>query len=238
VAYDHRGHGRSSGSPRTFTTDALADDLQAVLEAVLPDGEQAVLVGHSMGAMTIAAWAGRHPDEVSRRATSAVFLSTGVDRLSLDSTFIPLPPRLAPVQARLQGAVLGGYGPLVGSSSVLLTKWFSVSSLASPADVDACARMMRSTRPSSRARWARVMAELDLLDDLQHLTVPTTVVVGTADRITPPVYARRLAERLPSLVELVELPGVGHMTPIEAPDDVEDHIRKAVTSSASERTSA
>ena len=229
VVYDQRGHARSTGAPSSFSVDALGDDLQAVLEAVLADGEQAVLVGHSMGAMSVAAWAGRHPDEVQRRASAALLLSTGVDRLSRESTFLPLPARLAPLQAHVQGRILGSGGPLPGRTTVLLTKWFSVSPLATPAEVDLCAQLMRSADPRSRARWSRVMGDLDLLDALAHLTVPTTVVVGSADRLTPPVYAARVAAALPSLVELVELPGVGHMTPLEAPDTVEALVRTAVS---------
>jgi surfactin synthase thioesterase subunit len=50
-----RPHGRQSRARDRcdFSTDALADDLQAVLDAALPDGRRAVLVGHSLGAMSI-----------------------------------------------------------------------------------------------------------------------------------------------------------------------------------------
>jgi hypothetical protein len=49
IAYDLRGHGESSAHDRCdFSTDALADDLQAVLEAAVPDGRRALLVGHSL----------------------------------------------------------------------------------------------------------------------------------------------------------------------------------------------
>ncbi|WP_158102180.1 alpha/beta fold hydrolase, partial [Streptomyces glaucescens] len=58
IAYDQRGHGRSPAS-RSCSTDALADDLEAVLAATLAPGEKAVLAGHSMGGMTVLAAAGR-----------------------------------------------------------------------------------------------------------------------------------------------------------------------------------
>ena len=54
VAYDQRGHGRTPASP-VCSTDALADDLEAVLTATLAPGEQAVVAGHSMGGMTVMA---------------------------------------------------------------------------------------------------------------------------------------------------------------------------------------
>jgi pimeloyl-ACP methyl ester carboxylesterase len=71
VASDFRGHGRSDpAATGDYTIDAFGDDLQAVLEATVPAGERALLAGHSMGAMAIVAWAGRHPDEVAQRASA------------------------------------------------------------------------------------------------------------------------------------------------------------------------
>jgi pimeloyl-ACP methyl ester carboxylesterase len=64
------------------------------------------------------------------------------------------------------------------------------------------------------------MATFDLHDGLAHLDVPTTVLVGTADRLTPPVHARRMVAALPQAAPLVELPDVGHMTPVEAAETV------------------
>src|ERR1041384_7165641 len=55
LAYDARGHGRATAtgvSSETATVGRLADDLAEFLEAVLADGQRAVLVGHSLGGMT------------------------------------------------------------------------------------------------------------------------------------------------------------------------------------------
>lgn len=56
--------------------------------------------------------------------------------------------------------------------------------------------------------------------------VPTAVLVGTADRMTPPVHARALVAALPNCVGITELPGLGHMTPVEAPELVSARIRE------------
>jgi pimeloyl-ACP methyl ester carboxylesterase len=58
------------------------------------------------------------------------------------------------------------------------------------------------------------------------LAVPTAVVVGTADRMTPPVHARALVAALPQCVGSTELTGLGHMTPVEAPELVSGKIRE------------
>lgn len=227
VAYDQRGHGRSTGEHTAFCTDVLGDDLQAVLQAVLADGERAVVVGHSMGAMAVAAWAGRHPDEVGRRASAAVLLNTGLDGLSWESTFLPGRGRLS---GRAQRALLARPDALVGPVSLTAAglRHLAFARDASPAAVDLGTRLMRATDRRHRAAWADVMGDLHLLAEARFLTVPTTVVASDRDRLTPPVYARRFAAELPQLVELVELTGVGHMTPLEAPDAVAALIRSTV----------
>jgi pimeloyl-ACP methyl ester carboxylesterase len=74
-----------------------------------------------------------------------------------------------------------------------------------------------------------VLEGLDLETGVRELTVPTEVLVGTADRLTPPVHARELVAALPYCVGSTELPGLGHMTPVEAPELVNGKIRELVT---------
>src|SRR3954452_24800883 len=87
VAFDLRGHGRSTPSPAgDYRPSAFAADISAVLEAVLEPDEKAVLVGHSLGAMSLAAWAREFPEEVPRRAAALAMLSTGLGDLVTVST--------------------------------------------------------------------------------------------------------------------------------------------------------
>jgi pimeloyl-ACP methyl ester carboxylesterase len=74
-----------------------------------------------------------------------------------------------------------------------------------------------------------VLHLLDLDHGVGRLSVPTAVLVGTADRLTPPVQAHRIAAALPHSLGVTELPGVGHMTPVEEPDLVTARIRELVT---------
>nr|MDT0667478.1 alpha/beta fold hydrolase [Micromonospora sp. DSM 115978] len=98
VAYDQRGHGRSwNGTTTGFTLDALADDLRAVIEATVPPGRRAVLVGHSMGAMATIAFARRHHDLLADRVAAVVLASTGVRELTPTAAFLGLPRLLDPL---------------------------------------------------------------------------------------------------------------------------------------------
>lgn len=90
VAYDQRGHGESEYGSSPLTMDLLADDLAAVLDAALLSGQQAVLVGHSLGGMTLQAWAGRYPDRVRKQALAVLLTNTAADRLILETTVVPL----------------------------------------------------------------------------------------------------------------------------------------------------
>jgi pimeloyl-ACP methyl ester carboxylesterase len=75
-----------------------------------------------------------------------------------------------------------------------------------------------------RAAFGATLSDLDLGDALQALTVPTVVIAGEQDRLTPPVHARSIAAALPDAAILV-LPGVGHCAPIEAHSEVTEQIR-------------
>ncbi|MCM2579094.1 alpha/beta fold hydrolase [Streptomyces meridianus] len=227
VVYDQRGHGRSPApAPGGYSTQALADDLEAVLAATLEPGERAVLAGHSMGAMTIMAAADR--PTVLARAAAAVLCSTGSSRLLGECTVVPL--RSAGASHRVHRALLGSSLPLgpVTPLARKILKYATMGRAATPEMVDACARIVHACPRKVRAAWAEVLAELDLDSGVRQLSVPTVVVAGTADRLTPVAHARRIAEALPESAGLVELEGLGHMTPVEASGEVSAVIRRLV----------
>ena len=231
VAYDQRGHGRSAtGSDVLLGPDQLADDLAAVLDATVPRGRRALLVGHSMGAMGIVAWADRHPDQLRRIAAATLLASTGVGDTVADSLLVPVPLVPAKVRAALTRAFLGASLPIGprGPLTFRGVRYVALSRAASPAQVALCERMILGCPTDARARWATAMDEMDLTPALRRLTVPTSVLVGLADRLTPPVYSRRIADAAPRLERLVELPEVGHMSTLEAPAAVNAEIRRLV----------
>ncbi|MFJ4515870.1 alpha/beta fold hydrolase [Streptomyces sp. NPDC088816] len=223
IAYDQRGHGRSPAS-RGYGTDALADDLEAVLAATLAPGEKAVIAGHSMGGMTVMAAAGRAG---FREHTAAVLLcSTGSSRLVARSTVVPIPagrPR-----TWLTRRVLGSRAPLgpVTPLARRILKYATMGPGSAPHMVDACARIVHACPRRARHAWSQVLDGLDLDIHVRQLRVPVAVVTGTSDRLTPPEHARSLAAALPDCLGLTELPGLGHMTPVEDPGTVTGKIRE------------
>ncbi len=225
ITYDQRGHGRSPASP-ACSTDALADDLVAVLKATLAPGEKAVLAGHSMGGMTVLAASAR--PEVKEHAAAVLLCSTGASRLVAESTVVPLRPGRA--RTWLTKKILGSRAPLgpVTPLARRVLKYGTMGPGSAPHMVEACARIVHACPRKVRHAWSQVLDALDLDHGVPQLTVPTAVVVGTADRLTPPVHARSLAAALPACTGLTELPGVGHMTPVEAPELVSTRIRELV----------
>jgi pimeloyl-ACP methyl ester carboxylesterase len=99
----------------------------------------------------------------------------------------------------------------------------------------AVARIVQSCPRRVRAEWGRVLAGLDLTARLPLLDLPAAVLYGTADRLTPPAHARRLAAALPRPAGVRELPGIGHMTPVEAPGEVAAAVRALVRAHGADR---
>ncbi|NUL04397.1 alpha/beta hydrolase [Streptomyces lunaelactis] len=224
VVYDQRGHGRTAAA--AVGTDVLADDLEAVLASVLAPGEKAVLAGHSMGGMTLMAASGRAA--FAEHAAAVLLCSTGSSRLIAESLVLPM--RAGRLRTRITRLILGARAPLgpVTPLSKRILKYATMGPGSAPERVAECARIVHACPRKSRVAWAHVLGELDLDAGVRELRVPAVVVAGTADRLTPIVLARRLAAELPLCVELVELAGMGHMTPVEAPEVVTAKIRELV----------
>lgn len=231
IAYDQRGHGRSPASP-ACSTEALADDLEAVLAATLEPGQKAVIAGHSMGGMTVMAAAAR--PRFQAHAAAVLLCSTGSARLVAEARVVPL--RAGRVRTWLTARLLGSRAPLGPVTPVAkrILRYATMGPGSSPEMVEACARVVHACPRDVRHAWSLVLEGLDLEGGLRGLTAPTHVVVGTADRLTPPVHARTLVAALPNCVGGTELPGLGHMTPVEAPELVTGRIRELVIAYAAD----
>jgi pimeloyl-ACP methyl ester carboxylesterase len=220
IAYDLRGHGRS-GAPadHDWSLDTFGADLEAVLDACV-DGP-ALLAGHSLGAMTIAAWAGDH--DVASRARAVAMINTGLGDLVSEALLLRTPDGLAQARQTIGSLLLGAGVPLPTRPDPVshrAVRSIALCGDASPAAVRYSERMILSCKPRVRAACGREMARMDLLDNVRHITVPTAVVHGDRDLLTPAAHAHRLAEALPNCVAEVTLRDSGHMGPLERPDEV------------------
>lgn len=224
VLYDQRGHGRTPAArPEAYTPATLSDDLVAVLGETLEPGERAVLGGHSMGGMTLMAAADR--PELHEHAAALLLCSTGGRNLAQESTVFPF--RSAAARRRSHRLLLTAKAPL-GPSTPLTRralKYATMGRRSDAAQVEACARLVHACPVKVRGAWGRVLTQLDVVAKLPKLTVPAAVLVGTADRMTPTVHARELADALPQPAGFHALEGLGHMTPIESPETVAEVLR-------------
>jgi pimeloyl-ACP methyl ester carboxylesterase len=223
VAYDLRGHGDSDpAAAGDYSIARFGEDLQAVLVSCAPDPGRTVVAGHSLGAMAIVAWAERH--QVTERVAAAVLLNTGVGDLIAEQLLIPLPKVAQAVnRAVAVHGLLGNRAPLPRFSNPLihgLIRYVAFGPTATPAQIAFYERMLIASPPDARASIGIALSEIELYDALPRLTVPTVVIAGERDRLTPPSHARRIAELLPALERLLVLPDTGHMAPLERPAEV------------------
>lgn len=232
VAFDLRGHGDSEAAQSgDYSIARFGEDLDAVLAACATDPARTIVVGHSLGAMTIVSWAQDH--NVAARVAAAALLNTGVGDLIAEQLLVPVPSIAKALnQTIATRGFLASRAPLPRFSNPLtygLVRYVAFGPTASPAQVAFYERMLIASPPDARADIGIALSELELHDALPRLTVPTTVIAGESDRLTPPSHARRIAESLPQLEQLVILPRTGHMAPLERPHDVTQALTSLAT---------
>jgi pimeloyl-ACP methyl ester carboxylesterase len=221
VRYDHRGHGRSDGTPESDATiDNLARDLAAVVDHLAPEGPL-VLAGHSMGGMAMMALAEHRPELFADRVAGAAFVSTSGGEL--DRVTLGLPkvlgtrmrerlPRLLAARARMLERRTRTRPPTIESRVV---RRLLLGRPVRPEDHRVVLEDLIATPADSMCGFFTDLMLHDRGTALAALeTVPVRVLVGDRDKLTPPSHARRLAEIVPS-AEVEVLPGAGHMLPLE-----------------------
>ncbi|MGH2868093.1 MAG: alpha/beta fold hydrolase [Solirubrobacteraceae bacterium] len=221
VAYDLRGHGASGpATDHDYSLERFGEDLEAVLVATTPEQRLPTVAGHSLGAMSIAAWAEHH--DVSARARAAALINAGLgDLIAGHLLFGDLVKRLeSPLLSRL---VLGSRTPLPPFSTPVqqaVIRHAAFGPTATAGQVAFYEQMLIGTPREARAASGVALTDMNLWHAVARLTIPTLVVAGERDRLTPPAHARRIAETLPHPAGLLVLPETGHMGPLERPQEV------------------
>ena len=232
VFVDQRAHGRSDrGDDDAMTLAQLGHDLAAVLDAVAPDGP-VVLVGHSMGGMTVMSLAKERPDLVGTRVVGAVLVATSAAGVA--EALVPIPGRIADVLSskvlprvqRVAGRPLVAAGRRAGSDlNFVFTKLWGFGDNPSPSQVELVERMTSATPLDVLLAFVPTFRQHDLYDGLSVLaTIPTLVFGGTRDRITPYGHSEEIARRIPG-THFVSVAGAGHMLMVERAPLVNLHLR-------------
>jgi pimeloyl-ACP methyl ester carboxylesterase len=232
IAFDHRGHGRS-GVPRRcgYSLKHLASDLDCVLEATVAPHERAILAGHSMGGITIAAWSARYRHKVHRRADAVALINTTTGDLVRQVKLFGVPGQLSPARVLAARSLINVFGGFPIPGAALLASRSFVAMLAVGKDADPSVaklihELFAQTSPAGRGGCARTLVESlgSRYLDLSGLTVPTLVIGSEHDRLTPIGASREIARTAPNVVGLVELPG-GHCSMLEHHREVTGRLR-------------
>ncbi|QXG77266.1 alpha/beta hydrolase [Modestobacter sp. L9-4] len=234
VFYDQRGHGASGRGPAEHSTmEQLAADLEAVLTARVPRGP-VVLVGHSMGGMTVLALAQRRPELFGTRVVAAALVSTSSGNLAdLD---LGLPHLLTRVRTAVipvaawtmrRRPALAEHTRRLAKGIVSAATW-SLSFSSTDVDpalgryVDA---MIGGTPVDVIAELYPAITGLDASGAIEPLRrVPTLVLTGDADKMIPMAHSERIVEQLEAAgagpVQFVVVPDAGHLVLLEKPGQV------------------
>ncbi len=221
VAFDQPGHGLSGAESRAPTVHELGEVLHRVLTAVAPSGPL-VLAGHSMGGMTIMAWAAEHAQELTDRVRGVAFVATSA-KVGEDRARLPLERAVMRASARAPRVAPGRLLSTRSQTRLLYGRETARETVVPGVT------LIRHTSLPTLGRYFLALQEHDETEALAHLgAVPTRVLVGTADRLTPVTDAWALSNGIRG-ARLTVLPGLGHMLTYEAPDAVAGAIGGLLT---------
>jgi pimeloyl-ACP methyl ester carboxylesterase len=243
VFYDQRSHGRSERTDKEHATiDQLGHDLCRVIEQLVPEGP-VVLVGHSMGGMSIMAFAEHHRDVFSARVRGVALISTSagglkthrvVSKLIPDAIGGQLGPRLIAALARAPELVdrVRRRGSNLG---FMVAEEFAFGGDVPASYVEFVDNMLADTPFEVLALFFPNFDTLDKFTVLASFTrVPTYIISGTKDVLTPIGHSRKMASRLPA-AKLVECLGAGHMVILEQKDAVNAAIEELYAEALDDR---
>ncbi|MEV7088990.1 alpha/beta hydrolase [Streptomyces sp. NPDC093085] len=252
VHWDQRSHGRSARGvaqlaqgpargpvpgpaqdPVPVTIDQLGRDLKAVIDAAAPEGPL-VLVGHSMGGMTVMALAGQFPELIRERVAGVAFVGTSSGKLGEVTWGLPS------VGVTALRTVLPGVLRALGSQAELvergrrataeiaagLVKRYSFGSKdVDPGVARFAERLIESTPIDVVAEFYPAFTEHDKTAVLPVVfrDIPALILAGEKDLVTPSTHSEVIGDLLPD-AELVLVPDAGHLVILEHPEVVTDRL--------------
>ncbi len=205
IAIDHRGWGKSDAPAAGYGLSDLAADAEGVISAL--NLQSYILIGHSMGGKVAQLMASRRP--------------AGLAALVLVAPAPPT-PMIMPAQARemMEGAYATRETVEAAIDNMLTAKPLRAADRAQVIE-DSLAGAV-----PAKAAWPRTTSLEDIAAQIGDINVPTLIIAGASDRVDPPIRLQvELLPRIPQAVMHV-LPGTGHLSMLESPDDVSALIRE------------
>jgi pimeloyl-ACP methyl ester carboxylesterase len=232
IFYDQRGHGRSGKAPpETYTLTQLGKDLETVLQVISPRGP-IVLVGHSMGGMTVLSHARQFPRHYGGRIVGAALISSAAEGVAESplGEILNNPALEAVLRAARSAPKLVQRGRTAARSLIgPILRAASFSDMrVSPSIVAFSEKMMLETPIPTMVEFLHALQVHDETVGLPTLAkIPTLIVCGDHDLVTPAEYSRKMAEVLPES-ELVIVAKAGHLVLLERPASVNDGLVRLV----------
>lgn len=207
VTTDHRGWGDSDSPEHGYTIADLANDAQEVIETL--GLRRYILVGHSMGGKVAQLLASRRP--------------AGLQGLVLVA---PSPPSPMALPEEQRAAMAAAYDSRE-SIEWVLDNVLTANPLTPACREQVIADSLRGA-PQAKAAWPRTAMLEDITDDVRSINVPVLVIAGELDKVDRVETLQK--ELLPRIAgaRLQVLPGIGHLSPLEAPEAVAAAIEKFV----------
>lgn len=232
IAYDLAGLGKSKGPPDgCYTLERFADDLLAVVKDVAP--RRAVLIGHSIGGMTLQTFARRHPDALERDVAGLVLENTThtdpTRTTVLGGALHAMKPVLGPmmkVDIALAPLVwlMNWQGYLSGSTHVAM-RFGGFGGRPTRAQLEQVSRAVTKNHPAVQAKGNLAMMSWDATPDLPRIAAPMLVFIGGRDLVTVPAAGERIADGAPGGRPL-RIERAGHLGPMELAQSYNEAIAR------------
>ena len=212
VAWDEPGAGRSSDVPADVGLADYADCLAALIEAL------ALGPAHVAGL----SWGGTVAQELYRRHPGLVATLILVDTYAGWKGSLP--------EEEVRARVVGARQMLAAPPEDFDPTLPGLFAGAPPAEfVPLLEEMAAAVRPDSLRTQLAVMAEADQRDLLPHIAVPTLLIWGELDARSPLSVARQFEQAIPDAT-LVVIPGAGHVSNLEQPEQFNQAVREFLRS--------
>ena len=234
VTYDHRGHGQSDPTSKEGATiENLGRDLGAVVDEYAPEG-RLVIAGHSLGGMALMELALQRPELFTERVAGICFVATSGGELR--SVTLGLPdigpwvkdhiPYVLAFRSRTLSRKQRLRAPIIES---LVVRRFLFGDTMRLRDHMLLVEGLVNVPGTTMTGFFEDLMEHERHGHLEKTLdgIPTLVLVGERDLLTPPAHARARAAAIPG-ARLITSPGAGHMLPLERDRHVSDMLEQLI----------